>query len=65
MLSETEKNKGAEGLGSNQYEVRSHDVTAPPTLADMGLNKSQSSRWQRIADTPVGRTLEESYGGIS
>ena len=31
-------------------EDRSHDVTYPPKLDDLGINKSQSSRWQKIAD---------------
>ena len=34
LLEKAPKNVGAAGTGSNQYEVRSHDVTAP-TLADV------------------------------
>jgi hypothetical protein len=49
LLKEIEKNKGARGSGSNQHEVRSHDATAPK-LSDLGINKSQSSRWQKLAD---------------
>ena len=49
MLAEMEKNRGAEGTGSNQHEVRSHDVTAPPKLADLGITKNESSRWQKLA----------------
>ena len=52
LLADTEKNKGARGSGSNQHEVRSRDATAPPTLSDLNINKSQSSRWQRLADIP-------------
>jgi hypothetical protein len=37
--------------------VRSSDVTAPepepPTLAQIGITKNQSSAWQRIADIPA------------
>jgi hypothetical protein len=33
--------------------VRSHDDTAPP-LADLGITKSQSSRWQKLASIPDG-----------
>ncbi len=53
MLAGMEKNRGAEGVGSNQYEVRFRDETAPaPTLADMGITKGQSSRWQQLASVP-------------
>lgn len=39
--------------GINQHKVdRSHDATDPPTLSEMGLDKSQSSRWQKIAAIP-------------
>jgi phage N-6-adenine-methyltransferase len=51
LLKELEKNKGAMGSGSNQYQVRSHDDTAPK-LEAIGINKSQSSRWQAIAEVP-------------
>ena len=52
LLTDMEKNKGARGSGSNQHEVRSRDATAPPKLSDLNINKSQSSRWQRLADIP-------------
>jgi hypothetical protein len=48
-----EKNKGARGSGSNQHEVRSHDVTAPK-LSELGISKMQSSRWQMLADLRAG-----------
>jgi len=51
LLREREKAKGARGSGSNQHEVRSHDTTAP-RLDDLGISKSQSSQWQRLADIP-------------
>ncbi|MGH7114916.1 MAG: hypothetical protein ACREE9_10520 [Stellaceae bacterium] len=46
-----EKATGAQGTGSNQHQVRSHDETAP-TLADLGISKSQSSRRQKLAEVP-------------
>lgn len=51
MLAEMDKNTGAMGSGSNQHEVRSLDVTAPK-LADLGISKNQSSRWQKLAAVP-------------
>ena len=43
MLANMEKHPGA--------ATRSHDVTAP-RLADVGISKMQSSRWQSIASIP-------------
>lgn len=51
LLSDREPNRGARGSGSNQYQVRSHDVTTP-TLSDLGISKMQSSRWQQEAAVP-------------
>lgn len=42
----------AKPTGSNQYEDRLHDVTDPPTLADLGIEKIQSHRWQMVASVP-------------
>ena len=52
LLARTEKNTGSRGVGSNQHQVRSHDATTP-TLADMGLSKSESSRYQQLAAMPA------------
>lgn len=38
------------GTGANQHEQKYHDDTSAPTLADIGITKLQSSRWQRKAD---------------
>jgi hypothetical protein len=51
LLKKAEKAKGARGSGSNQHEVRSHDDTAP-TLAEIGISKAQSAKWQQLADIP-------------
>jgi N6-adenosine-specific RNA methylase IME4 len=31
---------------------RSHDATVAPALADLGISKTDSSRWQRVANVP-------------
>lgn len=51
ILEDMPKNGGAKGTGSNQYEVRLHDVTTPK-LSDMGITRIQSSRFQTIATIP-------------
>lgn len=53
MLAQMPKNEGAKGTGSNQYEVRSQPVTAPPTLEELGIEKMQSHRWQTMASLPA------------
>lgn len=55
LLKEMPKNKGAKGNpnGRGAPVVRSHDTTAhPPTLAELGISKSQSSQLQAIASLP-------------
>lgn len=52
LLSTTEKNKGATVPGTNRGITRSDDSTASPTLADMGLTKDESSRYQQLAAMP-------------
>ena len=52
LLRNTEKNHGARGTGSNQHQVRSNDSTTP-TLADMGLTRDESSRYQQLAAMPA------------
>lgn len=57
MLKIMDKNKGAMGLGSNQFrKVRSKNSTTP-TLKDMGITKNESSLYQKMADIP-----EEKWG---
>jgi len=55
LLKEREKNKGAMGNpgGRGAKIVQSHDETAqPPKLSDLGISKSQSSRWQTMVSVP-------------
>ena len=48
LLTETEKRNGGHAM-----KARSHDATeVPPSLADIGLTKDQSSRYQRLAAMP-------------
>src|SRR5262249_31573462 len=51
LLADTERNKGTRGLGRPHLGGR--DERPPkdptPTLADLGINKSQSSQWQKLA----------------
>jgi hypothetical protein len=49
LLRETEK---ARPRGSNQHQDRSRAATDPPTLAQLGINKTQSSKWQKLAKLP-------------
>lgn len=47
MLAEMPKNPGKLNNSS-----RSHDATTIKTLSELGINKTQSSRWQRLAAVP-------------
>lgn len=46
-----------EKQGPGQYQ-RSHDVTVAPSLDDLGIDKMQSSRWQREAKVPEEKFAE-------
>lgn len=49
LLAQTEKRNGGHAM-----KARSNDATeVPPTLADMGLSKSESSRYQQLAAMPA------------
>ncbi len=55
MLKEMERRP----RGATKKE-RSHDVTLPPTLKDIGISKMQSSRWQQEAAVPDFKTVRGS-----
>lgn len=51
LLRDMPKNAGAITPGTNRGTTQSHSATASK-LADLGIEKHQSSRWQKIADVP-------------
>ena len=52
ILQSMEKNTGAMGIGSNQFEVRLQPTTAPPTYSDLGIDKRDAHIWQTLATMP-------------
>ena len=53
ILLDMEKNTGAMGIGSNQFEVRLQPTTAPPTYSDLGIDKRDAHIWQTLAANGV------------
>ena len=43
---------GAQGIGSNQHEVRVPSEPAPPTLSEMAVGKSLADRARKSAAIP-------------
>ena len=63
LLRDMEKAKGVRMAGRNT--VGGHAVVPPtdaPTLADQGISKQQSSRWQKLASVPR-EELDETLAG--
>jgi hypothetical protein len=54
LLAEMEKAKGAREPGTNRGTTRLQGDTTSPTLAEIGVTKSQSSRWQQMATLSKG-----------
>jgi len=46
-------NRGAQGTGSNQHEVRVSAQPAPPTLAEVGIDKNLADRARKLAAVPA------------
>jgi hypothetical protein len=54
LLAATERNKGVAARGERDTAGRTmRPADAPPTLADMGLSKSESSGYQQLAAMPA------------
>lgn len=58
LLAEMEKNKGVAGQAegrkvSGGIKLRPPETKSAPTLSDLGITKTQSSRWQKLAALPV------------
>jgi hypothetical protein len=51
LLAQMNKAKGAREPGTNRGLTRSCETTAS-TLADLGVSRDQSSRWQKLAEVP-------------
>lgn len=60
ILSSMEKNKGAQGTGSNQYQEVSLPVeSAPPTYAELGINYKDAHTWQTFATSTSPDEFQE------
>jgi hypothetical protein len=52
MMAEQPKARGAEGTGSNQYQVRVANGPAAPTLSEAGIDKHLADRARKYAAIP-------------
>ena len=63
--------KGRGGSGANQHQQKSHAVTIAPSLADLGITKTQSSQWQKLGamsqrdfNLAIGESVKSSRWGL-
>lgn len=61
LLKEMDKAKGAtkKGRGKGGNAVAPRDRVVEPTLSDIGVSKTQSSRWQKLAALPQEKQEEK------
>ncbi len=57
LLAQTEKNTGARGIGKSALPA---SESTPPTLAEMGLTRDESSCYQQLAASTWGAKLRRS-----
>src|ERR1700730_17351857 len=65
MMAEHPKARGAEGTGSNQYQVRVANGPAAPTLSDAGIDKHLADRARKYAAIPEEERRVSSSGAMS
>jgi len=52
LLKEQAANGQRATAGTNQHDRSSQDASTSPTLADLKISPTQSSRWQQLAEVP-------------
>jgi RNA polymerase sigma-70 factor, ECF subfamily len=65
MMAEHPKARGAEGTGSNQYQMRVANGPAAPTLSDAGIDKHLADRARKYAAIPEEERRVSSSGAMS
>jgi RNA polymerase sigma-70 factor (ECF subfamily) len=65
MMAEQPKARGAEGTGSNQYQVRVANGAAAPALSDAGIDKHLADRARKHAAIPEEERRVSSSGAMS
>src|ERR1700730_15502129 len=65
MMAEHPKARGAEGTGSNQYQMRVANGPAAPTLSDAGIDKHLADRARKYAAIPEEERRVNSSGAMN